>query len=478
MKLCCYSKFWWSVTGVITVALALVGAVVSILYKRYTYEESLHLTSGDTRLISSYSHKFCERLRLENTGMPNNLETSLFIVPDLVPGMLSARNVFRTRIVDLSLARRRYHYWRVFLHPDSTVMLEACILNGTGMEFFILRNGRLNKWRAALDPRGHALDPHRRALGIPITNRCSEGRMQNKSLDPDDYDAEDVYYILLVGLDGRVVNVLNGTLYFEISEYSTDAESGDVYSHCTTGGGLVHPCSVRVPLDLGSHGVISAEATSLGLHSGIAAVDVKVSCEPRAWIYALMVVAPVVIAMTFCFISACVCGYNHYNRPQPAARGRDPPVAGVANPGRYNRLQPAEGGRNPVAGGDANPGNYNRLRPDYGGRDPAAGGDANPGNYNRPQPADGGRDPAAGGDANPGRYNRLQPAEGGRNPVAGGDANSGNYNRHQPVDGGGDPVAGGDANPGNYNRLQPVDGGGDPAAAAAVLANSPCNFHQ
>ena len=359
MKLCCYSKFWWTAAGVITVALALVGAVVGILYTSFTYEESLHLTSGDTRLISSYSATFCESLRLKNTGMPNNLETSLFIFPDLAPDKLSIRNIFKTRIVDLSLSRRRYHYWRVFLHPDSTVMLEACILNGTGMEFFIVRNGRLNKWRDVLDPHGRALDPHRRALGIPITNRCSEGRMQNKSLDPDDYDVEDVYYVLLVGSNGGVVNVLNGTLYFEISEYSTDAESGDVYSHCTTGGGLVHPCSVRVPLDLGSHGVISAEATSLGLHAGIAAVDVKVSCEPRAWVYALMVVAPVVIAMIFCFISACVYGYIHYNRPQPAAGDRDPAAGEDANPGRYNQLRPNDGGRDPAAAGVTNrPCNY------------------------------------------------------------------------------------------------------------------------
>ena len=28
MKLCCYSKFWWSVAGVITVALVLIGAAV------------------------------------------------------------------------------------------------------------------------------------------------------------------------------------------------------------------------------------------------------------------------------------------------------------------------------------------------------------------------------------------------------------------------------------------------------------------
>ena len=221
---CCNSKFWWSATGVITVALALVGAVVSILYINFTYEESLHLTFGDTRLISSYSSIFCEKLRLENTGMPNNLETSLFIVPDFETDKLSIRNVFSTKIVELSLTSYQYQYWRVFLRPGSNVTLEACILSGTGMNFLKIRNGDFNEWRT-----GHGWP----TPGLSI-DHCNEGPMKNYSFFLGDYVIKGMFYILLEGQDTedphiRDMNVLNGTLYFEIPEYDTEVESVHVH---------------------------------------------------------------------------------------------------------------------------------------------------------------------------------------------------------------------------------------------------------
>ena len=317
---CCNSKFWWS-AAVVTVALVILGVAtcIVVLYTSFTYEESLHLTSGDTRLISSYSFTFCESLRLENTGMPNNLETSLFIFPDLETDELSKSNVFSTSIADLSLTNYRYHYWKVFIHPGSTMTLEACVLSGTGMEFLIISNGDFNEWR-------DSLNPTTQTIGIRITNRCSEG-MKEKTID---YDIEDVYYILFIGLKSSDVNVLNGTLFFAIPEYDTEVKSKD---HCATGGRHVLPCTVSVPFYSGFYSVISAEATSLGLHSGIAAVDVKVSCEPRALVYTLMAVVPVVITVIVCFISGCVVLYvkKLLDHPQRPDGGQDPAADIISN---------------------------------------------------------------------------------------------------------------------------------------------------
>ena len=297
MKLCCYSKFCRSVTGVITVALVLISAVVGILHTSFTYEESLRLTSGDTRLISSYSKTFCERLRLENTGMPNNLNTSLFIVPDFETDKLFTSNVFSTRIAGLSLPSYQHQYWKVFLHPGSTVKLEACVLNGEGMEIFIIRNGD------SLDSGSPS-----QTLTVPIENYCNEGPV-NKTLDPSDFPIEDEYYILFVGLESSVVNVLNGTLFFAIPEYDTTKVEVVSSDHCSTGIRHVLSCTVRVPLNFGTRGVISAESTSLGLDSSIAAVDVKVACEPCAWVYAVIVVVAVIVIAIVCFVGACVYWY-------------------------------------------------------------------------------------------------------------------------------------------------------------------------
>ena len=326
MKLCCYSKFWWGVAVVVTAVLVVLGAAIGILYTSFTYEESLHLTYGDTRLISSYSSVFCEGLKLENSGMPNNLETNLSVYPDLETSKLSSRNAFSTKIVDLSLSSKRYHYWRVFIHPDSTVVLEACILSGTGMQFLIIRSGGFSEWR-------DGLDIHTHSVGLPVTHRCNQGPMTNTTLDHSDYDVEDVYYILLIGIESIDPNVLNGTLHFEIPEYDAEVGLIDVPS-CTTGGRRVHPCSVDVPLYVGSYAVISAEATSLGLHSSIAAVNVRVSCKPRAGVYALMAVVPVAVMAVVCFVSACVYWYVRYNRLHPPAGGAGDPAAAVvvANP--------------------------------------------------------------------------------------------------------------------------------------------------
>ena len=326
------SKFWWSVAGVITVALVLVSAVVGILHKSFTYEESLRLTSGDTRRISSYSSTFCKKLRLESAGMPNNLNTSLFIVPDYEAEKLSKSNVFSTRIAGLSLPSYQHQYWKVFLHPNSTVTLEACVLNGEGMEVFIIRNGDFNERR-------NSLDSPSQTLRVPITNRCDEGPVKNKTLDPSDYHIEDVYYILFVGLESSVVNVLNGTLFFAIPEYDTTEVEVVSRDHCSTGIRPVLSCPVHVPLNFGTRGVISAEKTSLGLDSSIAAVDVKVSCEPRAWVYAVIVIVAVIVTAIVCFVGARVNWYMknrryiplHGGQERGADGGQDQAAAAVAD---------------------------------------------------------------------------------------------------------------------------------------------------
>ena len=326
---CCYSKFCRGVTGVIVVALVLVGAVVGILYTSFTYEESLHLTRGDTRRISSYSSFFCEKLRLENTGMPNNLETSLFIFPNFEIDELSKSNVFNTSIAGLSLPSYQYQYWKVFLHPGSTVTLKACVLSGTGTTFRIW-NGDFNERWTTVRQRTYEID------------HCNEGPVKSYSFFLRDHDREGMYYFLLEGQDTYDrMNVLNGTLYFEIPEYDTENVESVHVKSCTIDREYAHPCTVSIPLYPGSYAVISAEKTSLGLDSTIAAVDVKLSCEPRVWVYAAIAALPGVIAAPVCCIVLCVyCymknrRYSQLDSTPPTEEGQELAAAAVvaASPG-------------------------------------------------------------------------------------------------------------------------------------------------
>ena len=298
------SRLWLCVSGfiVLFLVLLLVFATVGIRHTRLSYGASLCLTVGGTRLIS-YSSAFCESLTLDNTATPNNLKTNLSVILSPQPDKLLTDHVdFTIDATGLALTSDLYHYWKVFVRRGSTVVLEACIVSGKGMNFEMIREGGLNLWRAARDPS----DRHTFTV-LGITNSCSEGLRQNYSFYPQDFEISGVYYFVLSGMESEAVNVLNGTLHFTIPEYNTETEV-ELYKHspCTTGGGVVRPCTVPVPLYPGSYGVISAEDTSLGPISSVAAVDVSWSCNPRIWVYAVMVIAPVGVTVG-CLVCVWLC---------------------------------------------------------------------------------------------------------------------------------------------------------------------------
>ena len=271
--------------GTIIVVILMIIAVISVRYGRFNEKSSLHMTPGDTRLIS-YSSRFCESLTLTNSGLPNNFNTTLATVR--TKPKLSVTTNFQISIIDLELSYGLYQFWRFYLYPGSTFELKACILNGASqvMELDVISGKNFDGWLTHPSSLRHIVRK------FPITAPCSTGSLP--------FESEDEYYFAFIGYGDSVG--INGTLNFTVPEYYFN--STDTIAQCTTGRENRDPsCNAKVPLESDSYGLISVEDISIGTYASSAAVDVEWTCNPRVWLYAVIAISSVgsvVILIVLC----------------------------------------------------------------------------------------------------------------------------------------------------------------------------------
>lgn len=294
------------------VAALAVLTVIGVRYGRFNEKAALHMTPGDTRLIS-YSSRFCESLTLKNTGLPNNFNTTLVTVRSKPE--LSVNATTSITVIDLTLSYGLYQFWRFYLYPGSTIGLRACILNGKGMELDIVRGRKFGAWLKAPGSYQHL------EKKFTITTKCSSGTMQSNNYT---FEAEDEYYFAFIGLTDNSAGI-NGTLDFTSPEYAINETFID---SCSTGRQSVHghSCTISVPYHSDSYGLILVEDISLGTYASSAAVDVEWTCNPRVWLYAIIVISPAtfVVLLFSAIVTACWCAktkrsskYTPLHRPNP-----------------------------------------------------------------------------------------------------------------------------------------------------------------
>ena len=286
-----------TVTGL--VAGLVVVVIIGVRYGRYNERAALHMTPGDTRLIT-YSSKFCESLTLKNTGLPNNFNTTLVTVGTKPELSVNATD-FQISVIDLTLNYGLYQFWKFYLYPGSTFGLRACILNGQGMELDIVSGSNFDAWLKAPGSYQHL------EKKFTITTLCSSGTMQSNNYT---FESEDEYYFAFIGINDASEGI-NATLDFTSPEYVVNET---FIKSCSTGRQSIHghSCKISVPYDSDSYGLILVEDISLGTYASSAAVDVEWMCNPRVWLYAVIALSPVAFVIVLCLVvvAACWCVKN------------------------------------------------------------------------------------------------------------------------------------------------------------------------
>ena len=201
------------------IAIILIVIVIGVRYDKYNEKGALHMTPGDTRLIT-YSSRFCKSLTLKNTGLPNNFNTTLVTV-GTKPELSASATDFQITVNDLTLNYGLYQFWRFYLYPGSTFGLTSCILNGQGMELDIVRGRYFDAWLKAPGSYQHL------ERKFTITTLCSSGTMQSNNYT---FDSEDKYYFAFIGINDDNEGI-NATLDFTSPEYVIKT----VIDSCSTG---------------------------------------------------------------------------------------------------------------------------------------------------------------------------------------------------------------------------------------------------
>ena len=247
------------------------------------------------KVIRTYDSNFCQGLSTESTNVPDNRQSNatLYLLRGLPP-LTDVENFNVTKTAGFK-SEGDHLNWNFYLNEGSNVTIKACYETDSdgksGIDFFLIRgSSNFSKW---------------------IDDSC----------DSDTFVLQhSLFSTTCTTIPYRVVD--SGKYYFALYAYSyfsvllsVDFQFQRTVYHippdtvaqqCTIPLNGQATCSVDVPLSSDYTALLSLNA-SLPVNYGDGA-DVRISCQPRVWLYAVIVlcaVVPVVIIVTL--VIACVC---------------------------------------------------------------------------------------------------------------------------------------------------------------------------
>ena len=241
---------------------------------------------GDTRIIS-YSSSLCDGLTLSGER-----SASLYLLDTKPP--LSAPVNTLTASPPSVIDGDRYEYLNYYLHHNSKLSMSACLLtSGLTLRFYLIKGkDNFDSWKDDGNSVHSAV--HRIISSCPPSSDITYT-----------FDSGDMYYFVFDNLGKSSIN-LKATLIFNRTEYLPHNVS--IADSCRITGD--DQCSVSVPY--GSHyiGLVEVD-NSEGAEDNF---DMNSSCNARAWIYAIMVVIPLLFVTAALFTTCVVCIYCYRRR--------------------------------------------------------------------------------------------------------------------------------------------------------------------
>ena len=136
-------RLFWTCVAVIIV----VVVIMIVLMVRYTRNVNntgdTFYSPGDSRLIELNS-LFCKKIRLSETSTSTDAEMYLLTKDEIPP--ITNRNNFSI-VTSFAVQSQEYQFWQYHLYPNSNVSISACILEGSGVNLYIIKgNDNYNSW--------------------------------------------------------------------------------------------------------------------------------------------------------------------------------------------------------------------------------------------------------------------------------------------------------------------------------------------
>ena len=277
-----------------TVALIILLSVVLSIRYQDNKEADNYFAPGDTRIVS-YSSSFCEGLAL--TG---DADATLYLLEEKPP--LSGPTNRLTATPPRVIPADTYKYLYYYIHPHSEASLTYCISDGSSgksLSINIIKGSdNFNEWKDDGDP-SHT------KTHFTINNLCSSGT-ESKHWDTSYFASGDTYYFAFDNLDISHAVDWQATLQLNRTEYLPQS----VEDSCTISG---DSCSVSIPLHSDYVAMVKVSNDTAGPEDNVSIIW---SCNPRVWLYLIVVLVPLIFVVSVMVLVCVACVFYARHRSQ------------------------------------------------------------------------------------------------------------------------------------------------------------------
>ena len=281
--------------------LVIIAVILSItLSLRYgtdsTDIESTKEYALTDKVIRSYNKDFCQGLTAMSTGeVPSSpLDATLYLLNSRPPLVDSESfNVSETANFGSS---NNYHYWNFYLNNGSKLSFRACYDGSSSdysVKFYLIQGSRNHQsW---LD------DPTDKSYAVKYKRLASQCQTVDYQIQKDALYFLSFYYEPYFVTPSTTLNI---DFHFNRTVYHISQDN--VAQNCSFPLDGFSMCSLGVSMSSGYTALISLRTTGhVDYDDG---ANIRINCEPRVWLYAVIVVGSIVpIVVVIVAILACVC---------------------------------------------------------------------------------------------------------------------------------------------------------------------------
>ena len=260
--------------------LFLIIAIVSVRFNGNNDKWDDWYAPGETR-TGYHSSVFCSSVTLENPSITSS--ASVYLLrnePELT-------KLYNFTITDsLVLGYMYYRYWNFYMYPGSNYTFSSYLTSGSVSYYLIKGKTNFQNWHRT---DGYSLD------SVSFSSVSNKTRSRS-------FTVEDEYYFVLYN-PYKADAKFQVTLAFNRTEYS--AQSGSVVTSCTAAPSS--KCTMDIPYN--SDYTVLIEAGAPGNGDWGTNVEIDTACNPRVWVYVMIVLLPTlgVVALVTCIAVACSC---------------------------------------------------------------------------------------------------------------------------------------------------------------------------
>ena len=249
-------------------------------------------TLTDNRIIT-YKGDFCQDLRATSTEQPINQEASasLYFFKSRPP--LTDRESFNVSETAQLNSYLNYHNWNFYLNAGSNTSLQVCyqsdVTHRDVKYLFIKGTNKFNQW----------LDDTSDSQAIYSSRLTEQCQMFSRQLKTDD-----MYYFVFYLSSHRMTDI---DVDFQFDRTLYHIQPDLIVSNCSFPLDGYSSCALSAPMYSGYTALLALNASLPVDHSDDGG-EIHIGCQPRAWLYIVIVFALLIfIAITvFCVVFACV----------------------------------------------------------------------------------------------------------------------------------------------------------------------------